>query len=91
MGLWKGRMISKNTYPPQRHPQERERWFSQCLDELGQCDHYQNLAFPYKIGCGLAGGNWDHYLTMIRDFAVKYKKHVTLLYPIMDQIESRMS
>ena len=72
-------------------PQERERWFAQCLEELGKCDHYQNLTFPYKIGCGLAGGNWDHYLTMIRDFAVKYKKHVTLLYPIMDQIESRMS
>ena len=43
-------------------PEEREQWFKQCLDELGKCDYYQNFAFPYKIGCGLAGGNWDHYL-----------------------------
>ena len=54
--------------------QERERWFQQCLDELGQCDSCQNLAFPYKIGCGLAGGNWDRYLPMIKNFAVKYKQ-----------------
>ena len=40
---------------------------------------YQNFAFPYKIGCGLAGGNWDHYLPMIEDFTVKYQKHVTLV------------
>ena len=26
----------------------------------------------------LAGGNWDHYLPMIEDFAFKYNKHVTL-------------
>ena len=60
-------------------PEEREMWFKQCLDELGQCKGYKTLAFPYKIGCGLAGGNWDHYFSMILDFAVKYNKHVTLV------------
>ena len=72
-------------------PEEREQWFQQCLDELGKNKKYQNLAFPYKIGCGLAGGNWNHYLPMIEDFAVKYKKHVTLVEPIFDQIETRIS
>ena len=57
----------------------REKWFRQCLDKLGKCDSYQNFAFPYKIGCGLTGGNWDHYLPMIEDFTVKYNKHVTLV------------
>ena len=61
-------------------PQQREQWFQQCLDGLGQCGNfYQNFAFPYFIGCGQAGGNWDHYLAMIYDFAHKYKKHVTLV------------
>ena len=68
-------------------PQERERWFAQCLEELGQCDSYQNLAFPYQIGCGLAGGNWSRYLAMIQDFAVKYKKHVTFVGPMLDYID----
>ena len=57
----------------------REKWFQKCLHELGKWDYYQNFAFPYKIGCGLAGGNWDHYFSMIQDFAVKYNKHVTLV------------
>lgn len=26
------------------------------------------ISFPYLIGCGLAGGNWDHYLTMLNLF-----------------------
>ena len=72
-------------------PEEREQWFQQYLDELGKNKKYQNLAFPYKIGCGLAGGNWDHYLPMIEDFAFKYNKHVTLVEPILDQVETRIS
>ena len=67
--------------------QERERWFAQCLEELGQCDSYQNLAFPYQIGCGLAGGNWSRYLSMIQDFAAKYKKHVTIVGKLFDYID----
>ena len=27
------------------------------------------IAFPYKIGCGLAGGNWNVILPMIEEFA----------------------
>ena len=54
--------------------EEREQWFKECLETLGENKKYQNLAFPYKIGCSLAGGNWDHYLAMFEDFTVKYKK-----------------
>ena len=74
MGLWKGRRISKTLSSYKDTPQERERWFQQCLDEMGKWDSYQNLAFLYKIGCGLGGGNWDHYLPMIKNFAVTYIK-----------------
>ena len=76
----KGRAGNQRILSPHRDtPREREQWFQHCLDELGTCDFYQNFAFPYKIGCGLAGGNWDHYFSMIHDFTVKYKKHVTLV------------
>jgi hypothetical protein len=28
------------------------------------------IAFPYGIGCGLAGGNWKRYEEMIEEFAL---------------------
>jgi hypothetical protein len=50
----------------------REAWFKQCLEGLESwciTNHIKTVAFPYKIGCGLAGGDWKHYLKMITDFA----------------------
>ena len=49
------------------------------LGDLRRNNKYQNLAFPYKNEYGLAGGDWNHYLPMIDDFAFKYNKHVTLV------------
>lgn len=49
----------------------RLEWFKQCLDnliiELNDC---KEVAMPYLIGCGLAGGNWDKYLTIIKEWAM---------------------
>ena len=36
-----------------------------------------NIAFPYKIGCGLAGGKWPVYEEMIKEFA-NNNKHLTI-------------
>ena len=58
--------------------EQRELWFQQCLQELGTLS-YQTLAFPYRIGCGLAGGNWTHYRQWICDFAYQYHKHVYIV------------
>lgn len=34
--------------------------FEQCLNEIAKCVvHGETIAMPYKIGCGLAGGDWD--------------------------------
>ena len=49
----------------------REKWFQMCLDkitDLGE-DKPASIAFPHKIGCGLAGGNWQKYDAMIQTFA----------------------
>ena len=30
----------------------------------------QTVAIPHRIGCGLAGGHWNTYLELIREFAL---------------------
>jgi O-acetyl-ADP-ribose deacetylase (regulator of RNase III) len=47
----------------------RENYFKECLDKIKEIDQLDSIAFPYKIGCGLAGGNWENYEKMIETFA----------------------
>lgn len=47
----------------------RKKWFKDCLDDLLKIDKLESIAFPYKIGCGLAGGVWSEYLEMLEEFA----------------------
>lgn len=52
---------------------QREEWFQQGLNELKKWvleNNIQSIAFPYKIGCGLAGGKWANYYLMIINFAM---------------------
>ena len=40
----------------------------------------ESVAFPYGIGCGLAGGNWEEYQAMLEEFAnMVYPARVTLV------------
>lgn len=49
---------------------QREAWFAQCLEQLSSLHpHPASVAFPYLIGCGLGGGSWDSYRSMIAAFA----------------------
>ncbi|EAS04536.2 hypothetical protein TTHERM_00237510 (macronuclear) [Tetrahymena thermophila SB210] len=50
----------------------REKWFEVCLQQLADFAKEKQLfkiAFPYKIGCGLAGGKWENYKKMIQEFS----------------------
>lgn len=58
----------------------REEYFKKCLNEISQLPNINSVAFPYKIGCGLAGGNWDNYLNMIKDFADKNLQVEVVIY-----------
>jgi len=56
--------------------QQRLQWFIECLQKL-QHINYDNLEyksnilnFPYKIGCGLAGGDWDSYHNILQQFQI---------------------
>ena len=42
--------------------EKRLEWFNQCLLEIAKLKP-KSLAFPYRIGCGLAQGHWimDYY------------------------------
>eukprot|EP00730_Choanoeca_flexa_P007437 TRINITY_DN12333_c5_g1_i1.p3 TRINITY_DN12333_c5_g1~~TRINITY_DN12333_c5_g1_i1.p3 ORF type:complete len:185 (+),score=19.70 TRINITY_DN12333_c5_g1_i1:2282-2836(+) len=58
----------KNAEPAQR----REQYFLECLQALEDIkleEGITSLAFPHGIGCGRAGGNWDHYTRMLEQFA----------------------
>ena len=50
--------------------QHRLQYFEQCLQALTQhindsCTHPCSVAFPWRIGCGLAKGVWRLYSTLI--------------------------
>jgi len=50
----------------------RETWFGRCLEKISSnIKGLRSIAFPYKIGCGMAGGNWENYKAMIDRWAKK--------------------
>lgn len=59
--------------------EKRIEWFQTALDEINETyDGTYTFAFPYRIGCGLAGGDWNVYYDMIKDFANKGNKVVKI-------------
>lgn len=53
--------------------QTRERCFHRCLLRVAKIPELESVAFPWKIGCNLGGGDWEHYLGTLTNFA-KYVK-----------------
>lgn len=61
--------------------------FKKCLDEMAEKlnsliyevpfrEKYGNIInFPFKIGCGIAGGDWKTVLSLIQEFEKKIYKH----------------
>jgi O-acetyl-ADP-ribose deacetylase (regulator of RNase III) len=50
-------------------PKVREKYFHRALIHLAKTPGLQSIAFPWKIACGAAGGNWEHYLGTLENFA----------------------
>lgn len=49
----------------------RQKWFLMCLDKMAKCVQYgASVAFPERIGCNSAGGDWNVYYAMITKFAM---------------------
>lgn len=52
----------------------REHCFHQCLLRVAKIEQLESVAFPWKIGCNLGGGDWEHYLATIHNFAKYLEK-----------------
>ena len=83
-----GKSYYKNNRPildPPESNQLREIWFQSCLNTFRNWlvdNNYDNdntrIGLPYGIGCGLAGGNWNTYHPMIKNFEKEIKCQVIL-------------
>lgn len=47
----------------------REKYFYHGLLRLAKIPDLESVAFPWRIGCGAAGGNWERYLGKLTNFA----------------------
>ena len=75
-------------YYPESNPRETELqrllWFISSLTQVGEYFRHQcsgknfSIAIPNRIGCGLAGGNWEKYFKVLQQFEEKYKAILTL-------------
>lgn len=66
----------------------RERYFQQCLDLIAAIDGLKSVAFPWMVGCGIAGGSWPNYLSMLTMFAIKVEDNgadVVIYRRVQDQ------
>lgn len=54
--------------------------FQKCLEEISRLPNMEgkSIAFPYNIGCGLAGGNWEDYQKILQYWAQTVKMTVYL-------------
>lgn len=58
------------------YAKDRQGYFeSALLDLISQIPADASLAIPYKIGCGMAGGNWTIYSAILQKIA---NSHLTL-------------
>jgi O-acetyl-ADP-ribose deacetylase (regulator of RNase III) len=49
---------------------QRFEWFRQCLREIKRkIPDLSSIAFPARVGCGCAGGDWDAYLGAITEWS----------------------
>ncbi len=63
---------------------KRENYFQSCLDKILLIHNLKSVAFPYKIGCGIAGGNWNNYLKMLEDFSNKTNAKIVIYQRLED-------
>jgi hypothetical protein len=58
--------------------EKRLQWFTTALEEIPD---ELSVALPYRIGCGLAGGDWDDYEDVIHQWS-KHRAGVVTIYQL---------
>lgn len=54
---------------------DRLKYFQECLEKI-LIFADGDISFPFGIGCGLAGGNWNNYYSLINNFSKEYNFNV---------------
>ena len=65
--------------------QQRNEWLMTALFNLVD-EVEKDVAFPYYMGCGLDGGNWDNIIRIIEFFAKKLEEEKSLKVVIIKSI-----
>lgn len=89
-GQWRpGKVGSSNwnTYPesaPAETKEQRLTWFISSLTQIGEYFTKYNraatIAVPYKIGCGLTGGDWHLYEKALEQIESRYPLLSLVIY-----------
>lgn len=62
--------------------EKRLEWFNMCLEKVAIL-RLKSVAIPYKIGCGLAGGDWyNNYYPAILNWSNKYPEIKVVIYKL---------
>jgi O-acetyl-ADP-ribose deacetylase (regulator of RNase III) len=62
-------------------PSDRVYWFKMALNQIiRQTEPGATYAFPYKIGCGIGGGDWGLYIDVLKTFETYIKGDVVLYH-----------
>jgi hypothetical protein len=59
----------------------RLRYFKQCLVKIAELSP-TSVGFPYRIGCGLAGGNWKDYTAALQEWSEENPGICVVIYKI---------
>jgi O-acetyl-ADP-ribose deacetylase (regulator of RNase III) len=57
----------------------RITYFGKCLVLMSKIEDLESVAFPWRIGCGAAGNDWNKYSRMINIFADKVDAKVFIV------------
>lgn len=62
--------------------EKRKRWFQLCLDKIAELEDIDSVAFPFQIGCNLAGGVWSEYLEILNNFSTDHPEIKISIYKL---------
>jgi len=57
----------------------RLNYFKNSLEKISKIEGIKRVYIPYKIGCGLAGGNWDDYFKAIKEWGNEIDFSITII------------
>lgn len=75
-------------YPPKDSAENRQKLFRESLDcfkKFPEVKGSYSIAFPWKVGCGIAGGDWTIYQAMLEEFSKDVDGDVVIYKPEWEQ------